>query len=373
MKHAARAVVASLLLLAVACGGSQQAEAPDSDTGAQDATGAEEGVDANGVVVRKDGEAVDDYIDRLYAAAQEEGQVQYYQPADEEEVQAVVDKWNEVFPEVELVPVSASSGGIVERLLVEGRSGRGQADVFSGSAGDQAVVAAEDLLVEYRPANEEFVDPQFVFEGEPYIALAYLSRHVAYNTDKVQAGDLPSDWEGFLDPKWKGQLALDQDSFEWYAGVTDGLGEQGDDFMTRLAEQDIRLVDGTTLRTELLAAGEFGVMLDGYGHSLKEFIDEGAPIEVMTPQPGPIPVILDMFAVMKDAPHPNGARLAAEFFLSEEGQQIFYDEDKPGVRVEGYEHPYADYVEGAELNILGPQTVDFGEASQKYRDIFVRG
>ena len=41
----------------------------------------------------------------------------------------------------------------------------------------------------------------------------------------------------------------------------------------------------------------------------------------------PMPVALDAVSLIKDAPHPNAARLLIEFLTSEEGQQVFRQAD----------------------------------------------
>jgi len=58
-----------------------------------------------------------------------------------------------------------------------------------------------------------------------------------------------------------------------------------------------------------------------------------------------VPVALDAAGILKDAPHPNAARLLIEFLTSEDGQRVFQQADylpamasvpamKPGLRPE---------------------------------------
>ena len=48
---------------------------------------------------------------------------------------------------------------------------------------------------------------------------------------------------------------------------------------------------------------------------------KGAPSDWLKLEPAP--VMLDAVGLVKDAPHPNAARLLLEFLLSEEGQKVF--------------------------------------------------
>jgi iron(III) transport system substrate-binding protein len=360
MKQRARSsvfIVIALLLAACGGGGATSAVAEGADSG---------------VVVREDGESVDDYIDRLYEAAKEEGSVAYYQSANEDELQAIVDAWNATFPEVEFEPVSATSGTILERALLEAESGNVRGDVYGGGSGDQVALEEAGAIAEYRPANEESVLPEYQMDG-PYIAVGYLSYHPAFNTDLVSADELPDEWMGYCEPQWRGQLAIDQEGAEWIAGLLAGMGEDGMGFLECLAGNEPRLVRGSTNRTELLAAGEFGVMLDGYGHRIWEFMEEGAPIEAQVPSPAPMPVVIDMASAFADAPHPNAARLLLEFFLMPEGQEVFLAQNKAGVLGGDQEHPYGEIMEGAEVEVLAPGDADFDEAFQIFTDTFLGG
>jgi iron(III) transport system substrate-binding protein len=324
-------------------------------------------------ITRKSGEGVDAYIKRLYDAAKQEKEVVYYHSASKSEMEAIKKGWSKLFPEIKLTEVEASSGTILERALVEGRAGRVKADVYGGAAGDQDALAAEKLSAVYRAANLEAVDPDFRFEGKPYIATGYLTFHIAYNTKMVSKAEVPNTWDGFLDPKWKGKLAIDQEAHEWFCGVTTHMGkEQGLAFMRKLAAQNPKLIRGSTHRTELLSAGSFPVSLDLYGHRIKAFMEKGSPIAAVVPHPAPITTVVDMASVMKGAPHPNAGRLLLEFFLTPEGQEVFLTQNKPGVRVKDVNHPYPDLIRGSKLQVLAPETADFNQCGRDFVNIFIR-
>ena len=362
-KRLAFPALAMTSVLLVACGGDDDAGGGGGATG--------EGTE-NGVVVQLDGESRQDYLDRLYEAAQEEGTVAYYQSANDEELQAIMDAWNEMYPEVEFEPVSATSGTILERALLEAQSGNVNGDVYGGSAADQAQLAEIDGLAEYRPVNEEDVVEEFRMDG-PYIATGYLSYHPAFNTEMISEEELPDEWEGYCEPEWKGRFAIDQEGGEWATGILAGMGEEeGMALLECLAANEPRLVRGSTNRTELLASGEFPVMLDGYGHRLWEFEQEGSPIKTQADSPEPLTVVLDMASAFEEAPHPNAARLLLEFFLTPEGQQVFLDQSKAGT-LDSAEPPYAEYLDENELTILGPEEADFEGGFQTFADIFLGG
>ena len=143
-------------------------------------------------------------------------------------------------------------------------------------------------------------------------------------------------------------------------------------FLECLAANEPRLVRGSTNRTELLASGEFPVMLDGYGHRLYEFEEQGAAIRTQRKSPEPLTVVLDMASAFKDSPHPNAARLLLEFFLTPEGQQVFLDQNKAGT-LKSTEPPYTEFLEQNEVTVLGPEEADFAHGFQVFSDIFLGG
>jgi iron(III) transport system substrate-binding protein len=73
-----------------------------------------------------------------------------------------------------------------------------------------------------------------------------------------------------------------------------------------------------------VAQGERPVMVDGAEASALQLIASGAPIVLVYPTEGTPAVTLNG-ALMKQAPHPNAARLFMNFMYSREGQQIFVD------------------------------------------------
>lgn len=376
MRRRTTTVIPAVLLagaLVAACGGGDADTDDGATSGAGGGAAAEEGMQ-DGIVVQMDGESREDYLARLYEAAAEEGEVAYYQSAGDDELNSIVSAWEAAYPDVEFVPVSATSGTILQRAILEAESGNVQGDVYGGSAADQAILDGVGALAEYRPVNEEDVLDEYKMDG-PYVATGYLTYHPAYNVDMITEEELPTDWMGYCEPEWKGQFALDQEGGEWTTGILYGLGEEeGMALLECLAANEPRLVRGSTNRTELLASGEFPVMLDGYGHRLWEFEQQGAPIRAQRMSPAPLTVVLDMAGVFNDAPHPNAARLLVEFFLTPEGQQVFLDQNKAGT-LSSLENPYAELMgdNPDQLAVLGPEEADFDTGFQVFTDVFLDG
>ncbi len=352
-----------LALSACSSGASSNDSGPSTGTGTSAAAAAstasnESGVDAKGVVVRKSGESYDAYIARLYEAATKEGSVDFLQSSGQSELDHMQTQWKQLFPKVELKPITSRSGSYVARAMTEERAGDVKEDVVRGTIQDLAPLGEANYLEQYSAAGLEKIPEAYRFPG-PYVSIFFLTRNVAYNTEKVKAADLPTDWMGYCDAKWKGQITFDPDSSEVIAGIMLKLGEEKTvEFLKCLAANDVRLIQGTTAGTQAVASGEAMVKLDGMGHVIKKFEDKKAPVTAQVPNPDPLVAPVGIAAILKGAPHPNAARLLQEFWLMKDGGQAAEAaEGKPslGMELHSADGPYPKYMEGSNIVVLEPK------------------
>ena len=144
---------------------------------------------------------------------------------------------------------------------------------------------------------------------------------VGYNTAKVKREDIPATYEGFLDPKWKGKLAIEATDQEWLGALIKYWGEQrGMDFFRKLATLKPELRKGHVLLAQLIAAGEIPVGLTAYSANMDSIKEKGGPVDWVAVEP--LVGRPQGLAVAKNAPHPNAALLFADFVLSPEGMEL---------------------------------------------------
>lgn len=337
--------------LLVACGGSA--------SGSSDA------------VSRRTGESASDYVQRLYEAAQKEGNAVLYTPSQAAEVQALQAAWKKMFPKVELSVTAGSTDEILQRALVEGRSRKTKCDGYQGSMAELTSLKSVGLLETYRPAQEENTDPTMLDTTQPWSVNFELAFVVAYNKDKVpDPSVLPKTFDGFTDPAWKGQLAMDLDATEFVTGLIANMGlAKATALLQGFRSNGVKLVAGSSTRTEQLADGQFSVQLDGYAHTIVKYIKKGSPIAVPRPQPQPVTSVLGLMAVTKGAPHPNAARLITEFALTAEAQQAYSSQNKAGAR-KGFSNIYNQVLGGVRPTPLGP-TANYDQARQVIKQTLV--
>jgi len=179
----------------------------------------------------------------------------------------------------------------------------------------------KNLLGKYLPAEAKHLHKGF-FDSEGYWSAVYMMPNViGYNTRMVKRNEVPRLDEDLLNPKWKGKIGMDHTKPEWFAWKLKRMGEEkGIAYMKKLGAQELRLYAGLTIITNLLAAGEFPLVLNTYVHNAEDAKRKGAPVDWVAQEP--VFTKFQPIGVGARAAHPNAAKLFVDFMLSEDGQKI---------------------------------------------------
>jgi iron(III) transport system substrate-binding protein len=168
---------------------------------------------------------------------------------------------------------------------------------------------------------KEYRDP----DGQFAAYRAHLSV-IAYNTKMVPKDQAPKSHADLLDPKWAGKIVK---AHPGYSGTimtdTDALSHAiGWKYFEALGKQKIMQVQSSTEPPKKLAAGERPVMADGNEYNVFLLKERGVPIEPVYPPEGS-PLVIGNAAILKNAPHPNAARLFYHYMFTREAQQLNSD------------------------------------------------
>ena len=215
----------------------------------------------------------------------------------------------------------ASGEKVAERAITEARGGRFDVDVIETDGAQVEIAYREKLLAPLKVPSVADV-PAEILPAHGYYAPTRLTLYVmSYNTNLVAPNEVPKSYADLLQPRWAGKLALENDDVPWFASVVKAMGEsQGLAYYRKLAGQRPSMRKGHTLMAEMVAAGEIEIAIDTHVQGIARLKEKGAPIEWKPLQPAfgqPSSV-----GVAARAPHPDAARLLAEFILSREGQEI---------------------------------------------------
>jgi iron(III) transport system substrate-binding protein len=215
----------------------------------------------------------------------------------------------------------ALSEKIVQRALTEARARRAIVDVVETNGPEMEMMAREGLFSEVRSPHLADLPPGLIPAHRLWAPDRMNFFVVAYNTTKVRREELPSDYRGFLDPKWKGRIGIEATDSEWMATLVKLWGEaSGLAYFRKLAEMRPDMRKGHILLAELVGAGEVPVGLTVYNSNAESLKRKGAPIDWLPVEP--VVARAQGIAVAKNAPHPHAAAAFVDFVLSPEGQEL---------------------------------------------------
>ena len=215
----------------------------------------------------------------------------------------------------------AISEKVVQRAVTESRARRFAFDVIETNGPEMEMMAREKLFTEFYSPHLADLPHAAIPGHRQWIPDRLNFFVVAYNTGKVRRDELPSDYKGFLDAKWRGRIGLEATDAEWMATLVKRWGEQaGLAYFRELAAMKPDVRKGHILLAELIAAGEIPVGLTVYNSNAESLKRRGAPIDWAPVQP--VVARAQGIAIGRNGPHPAAALAFIDFVLSPEGQEL---------------------------------------------------
>ncbi|HEY6364737.1 MAG TPA: extracellular solute-binding protein [Candidatus Binatia bacterium] len=260
--------------------------------------------------------------DKILEGAKKEGRLVLYTGMDVEEANQYTKEFNKKYPFIKPDVFRSSGEKVQARFLVEHRAGVHNADVFQTSIVQVYQLKNAGLLAKY-VSEESAAYPEGFKDPLGHWTAFYLIPYViGYNTKLVAPKDAPNSYEDLLQPKWKGQISLETEEYQWFYHLVQILGkEKGLDYMKRLAGQNLQMRKGHTLLAQLVAAGEMAMAVVVYSNRVERMRNSGAPIDWVRFK-GPTITAINAISIPEKAPHPNAAKLFVDYILSKEGQNL---------------------------------------------------
>ena len=269
-------------------------------------------------------------LDALIKAAKAEGEVTIYSSATENIIKRTGDAFAAKYG-VKYTFIRMSGTLNIQRYSTEAESGVFAAD-FLFNAGAAQSFARESIKKGWvEPISEAGLPAvksgQFPakFVSGPTALIQIAPWSIMYNTALVRPADVPKDWTGLIDPKFKGKVLIpDPRSTDAHLDLWSLiLDKYGEGFFTKLREMQPRQYGNAVQAANGIAAGEGLLHTPAVGQTMQSLKDKGAPVAIVTPDHT---VGVEMQAILthrSKAKHPNAARLFVNFVMTPEGNKIF--------------------------------------------------
>ena len=268
----------------------------------------------------------------LVEAARKEGSVVWYSGMIVNQiVRPMVDAFQKKYPGIEVQYSRAAGNDIALKITNEARSRRPMADMFDSVTALVALLDA-NLVAEFRPAEAARYPANRKDPNGLWTSPNIYYYTAAYNTNLVKAGDIPQTYQDLLDPKWKGKIAWTYDLTAggppgFCANILQTMGPQkGAEYLKAFAAQEPVVIPGAQrVVLDKVISGEYPVALQTLSYHSTISARQGAPVQWL--KMPPMIMTPNSISLVKNAPHPNAAKLLIEFILSREGQELIAAND----------------------------------------------
>jgi len=217
--------------------------------------------------------------------------------------------------------VEGRSSEIRERITTDQNSGRFSGDVQIGGYTTSSLLYKMGTYQSHGVLPNAGADRiKTPLKDNGTILPFVLSRFsMLINTSLVKPGDEPQSWADLLAPKWKDKiLSTDPraggNAQVTYAALHDTFGRPT---IEKLAAQNPVFVRDPGVAYRRIAQGEFPILLPANVGDLNTL--DGLPVKGYLPKEG-APYVDNTAMVLKNAPHPNAARLLLNSLFEDDTQ-----------------------------------------------------
>lgn len=268
----------------------------------------------------------------MIEAARKEGSVVWYTGMIVNQiVRPLVAAFEAKYPGIKVQYSRAAGNDNALKIINEARARRPLADMFDSSSALNPLLDAK-LVEVFRPKEAERYAADVKDPNGMWTAPNIYYFTAAYNTSLVPANEAPQTYEDLLDPKWQGRIAW---TYDLTAGGPPGfiyniLTQRGQDkgmeYLRAFAKQKpVSIPAAQRVVLDKVIAGEYPLALMTLSYHSTISAAKGAPVQWL--KMSPMVMTPNTAGLVKNAPHPNAAKLLLEFLLTKEAQEIFAAND----------------------------------------------
>jgi iron(III) transport system substrate-binding protein len=294
-------------------------------------------------------------------AAKKERKIRVYGSRDNAEFEKSIKPFKERYPFITFDYTRASYNNRAMSILVAAQGGRVLTDVmtgFGGSVGKFKDTGALESIKDV-PNISRVASPLMRDDDGYWVGHQVTHWCITYNTTRIKAEDLPKTWDDlFTKPIWRDHhLGLGNRPQLWLIQL---WGYYGADWAKAYVQKLFTTLnpqlrrEGVNAMISLTSAGELYAALPGSGYRTQRDANQGAPVSLHCPEP--VPMSINLMAILHGSPSVHAAKLFVNWTLSKEGQiaQYYADRSTP-VHIDLQDDdrfvPYAKTVKGKKLAV----------------------
>lgn len=251
-----------------------------------------------------------------YQAAQAEGPVRVRADLTAPEVDAISRSLKQRYPEIAVEWRRGTDADLLQQTL---RDGPQSWDVYVGDSGPSLKTAR--LALRWTPPEARGLPAELIDTEGAWYALASTYHVVQYNNELVRQPDIPTTYEGLLNPRFFGRLAIEDVDLTWLQGLVELRGRDAASSLVKaLSQQAVTFRNDSRTLVAFVTAGQYALAVDARMDAVERERRGGGKTAWL----GVDPVITQPLAMVVSAgtDRPNAARLVANFLLSPDVQTM---------------------------------------------------
>jgi ABC-type Fe3+ transport system substrate-binding protein len=280
--------------------------------------------------------------DEIIAKAKKEGKLRVLSSLEMENLKPVSEAFKKKYPFIDIRAEEIAGTDTYQRMLLEMKSGT--------ASGWDVNYLTTDFYDDYFPYQKKFDVLGMAQQGVLQIPVGMIdpvnrnivsyttnTQVVTYNKKLISEDKVPSAWEDFLKPEFKGRKFVVDIRPQEVANLIPLWGlEKTLQFAKGLAAQNPIWIRGHSRTIAAMAAGEYAMLLGANLNSTKRAMDKDRAGALAYKVVEPVPIrIADHEAVFDKAASPYAGLLWLEFIASPESQTIINRDFKGSVFVPG--------------------------------------
>jgi len=271
----------------------------------------------------------------FYDAAKAEGKLVIYGGGQAALFEPVQQAFNKRYPGIAVENVDQRGRESREKVFAEQRGKNFVADIVTSGFSTQTEILEAGFVEVYQSASIPDVIPELMTNPGYFNPRTVSIFSVSINTSLVPPSEEPKTWDDVMNPKWRGKIGLDDPRGSGPGGtIVAGLElSYGLEYSKKLADQKPFMATQAGPIWAGLQRGEYAMFISSSSSEAVKYREQGAPIKFLKLQDG-VGITQSSMSIIKNAPHPNAAKLWIEWTLSEEGQLILAAQGYAPVRVD---------------------------------------